>query len=194
VSAVPSAPASTNADTSASNKTTDADARADETGNANASPPLAIRRARFTTRWDTVRGARAQAVEVTLANMLPSAAFSFLTSTRNTSAALAITTPHTIELIGPGLTTLSRGVVQRLVPGDQARVDVLVANTNANSAGGGTATVVVRDARGRVVLSSAGWVMAPLVESWTAEKEVLERHETPAWVGLRGMLCLGIDD
>jgi alpha-L-fucosidase len=182
-----------------SNNTTDADARADDadpTGNANASPPLAIRRARFTTRWDTVRGARAQAVEVTLANMLPSAAFASLTSTStgNTSAALAITTPHTIELIGPGLTTLSRGVVQRLVPGDQARVDVLVANTNANSAGGGTATVVVRDARGRVVLSSSGWAVAPLVESWTAEKEVLERHETPAWVGLRGMLSLGIDD
>ncbi|KAJ7358164.1 glycoside hydrolase family 29 protein [Mycena albidolilacea] len=153
------------------------------TSTSTAAPPLAIRRARFTTRWDTVRGARAQAVEVTLANMLPSAAFSSLTSTstENTSAALAITTPHTIELIGPGLTTLSRGVVQRLVPGDQARVDVLVANTNANSAGGGTATVVVRDARGQVVLSSAGWAMAPLVESWTAEKEVLERHETPTW-------------
>ncbi|KAF7362678.1 Glycoside hydrolase [Mycena venus] len=145
---------------------------------STAKPALAIRRARFTTRWDTVKSARAQAVEVTLANMLPSASFSTLNSTASPRA-LAITSPHTIELTGPGITTLAKGTVKRLVPGDQARVDVFVSNTN--SAVKGTATVVVRDALGRVVLSSDGWAMAPLVETWTAEKEVLERHETPSW-------------
>ncbi|KAF8177465.1 glycoside hydrolase family 29 protein [Mycena galopus ATCC 62051] len=144
--------------------------------NANASPALAIRRARFTTRWDTVNGVRAQAVQVALDNMLPSAAFA--TSSNAGSTALSITSPHTIELTGSRLTTLARGVVNRLVPGDQARVDVFVAN---NAAENETATVVVRNSQGQIVLSSDGWAVAPLVETWTAEKEVLERHETPTW-------------
>jgi alpha-L-fucosidase len=70
------------------------------------------------------------------------------------------------------------GVVRRLVPGDQARVDVFITNTNTK----GTATVIVRDPQGRVVLSSPEWEVQGLVETWTAEREVLERHETPVWV------------
>ncbi|KAJ7609992.1 glycoside hydrolase family 29 protein [Mycena polygramma] len=145
-------------------------------------PALAIRRARFTTRWDTVVGVngRAQAVEVTLANLLPSAVLASANST--SPSAFAITSPHTIELTGPGLRTPSsgRGVVNRLMPGDQVRVDVFVENVNSG-AEAANATVIVRDAQGRVVLSSPGWAVAPLVETWTAEKEVLERHETPSW-------------
>ncbi|KAJ7731632.1 glycoside hydrolase family 29 protein [Mycena metata] len=131
-------------------------------------PQLSIRRARFTTRWDSVQGQRAQAVEVALANLLPT----FAATVRPAS----ITSPYTIEVTGPGIRTLSRGAVNRLVPGDQARVDVLI-----TGAVKGSATVVVRDAAGREVLSSPGWAVAPLVENWTADKEVLERHETPSW-------------
>ncbi|KAJ6493264.1 glycoside hydrolase family 29 protein [Mycena sanguinolenta] len=143
--------------------------------NSGASPLLAIRRARFTTRWDTMDGVRAQAVQVALANMLPSAAF----ARANASvSSLAITSAHTIEVIGPGLMTLARGVVNRLVPGDQALVDVFVTNSNRN---GAEATVIVRNENGDVVLSSDGWAVEPLVETWTTEKAVLERHETPTW-------------
>ncbi|KAJ7467488.1 glycoside hydrolase family 29 protein [Mycena latifolia] len=133
-----------------------------------AAPALVVRRARFTTRWDTVRGVRAQAVEVTLANMLPSFTLSH---------AASITSAHQIEVVGAGLTTLQAGVVQRLVPGDQARVDVLVTGARA----GGTAMVQVKDARGRVVLRSSEWMVTPLVERWTADADVLATHETPTW-------------
>ncbi|KAJ7829228.1 glycoside hydrolase family 29 protein [Mycena leptocephala] len=152
-------------------------------------PALAIRRARFTTRWDVVHGVHAQAVEVTLANMLPSSSFASFASSSNPSnttdksnpASVSITSAHTIELTGPGLTTRAMGVVRRLVPGDQARVDVFISNDNSNSNTKGTATVIVRDPQGRVVLSSPGWAVQGLVETWTAEREVLERHETPTW-------------
>ncbi|KAJ6579955.1 glycoside hydrolase family 29 protein [Mycena vulgaris] len=131
-------------------------------------PSLVVRRARFTTRWETVRGVRAQAVEVTLANMLPSFAL---------SQAASITAAYQIEVVGAGITTLAVGTVRRLVPGDQVRVDVLVTGCRA----GETAVVQVRDAQGRVVLRSQEWPVTPLVERWTADAEVLSTHETPTW-------------
>ncbi|KAJ7678622.1 alpha-L-fucosidase-domain-containing protein [Mycena rosella] len=127
-------------------------------------PSLVVRRARFTTRWETVRGVRAQAVEIILVNMLPSFTLSPATS---------ITSAHQIEVVGTGIPTLAAGVVQRLVSGDQARVDVLMT--------GETAVVQVRDAQGRVVLRSKEWAVAPLVEQWTADADVLVTHETPIW-------------
>jgi hypothetical protein len=95
-------------------------------------------------------------------------------------------------------------VVRRLVPGDQARVDVFISNDNSeededdntntdantNAKGPATATVIVRDPQGRIVLSSSGWAVQGLVETWTAEREVLERHETPTWVSLPYPPCL----
>ncbi|KAJ6626716.1 glycoside hydrolase family 29 protein [Mycena sp. CBHHK59/15] len=130
-------------------------------------PSLAVRRARFTTRWETVRGVRAQAVEVTLANLLPSYAL---------ARSASIASPHQIEVVGAGITTLSAGVVRRLVPGDQARVDVLVVGCRA-----GAAVVQVRDRNGRVVLRSQEWETSPLVDSWTADAGVLATHESPTW-------------
>ncbi|KAJ7639931.1 glycoside hydrolase family 29 protein [Mycena rosella] len=117
-------------------------------------PNLVVRRARFTTRWQTMRGVRAQAVEITLANMLP-------------SFTLSPATDHDAR----------GGVVHRLVPGDQARVDVFVTGCRA----GETAVVQVRDAQGRVVLRSQEWAVAPLMEQWTADADVLATHETPTW-------------
>jgi hypothetical protein len=55
-------------------------------------------------------------------------------------------------------------------------------NANTNAKGPATATVIVRDPQRRVVLSSPGWAVQGLVETWTAEREVLERHKTPTWV------------
>ncbi|KAJ7073184.1 glycoside hydrolase family 29 protein [Mycena amicta] len=151
---------------------------ADSDANLNATsksvePALAIRGARFTNRWDTIDGERAQAVAITLANVLPTAARSG-----------AITSAHTIELSGGGITTVQRGVVKRLVPGDQARVDVFVVGVPAKNADKSKVAVVVRDKSGKVVLTSAlppGTEVTPLVEEWTADVGVLERHETPTW-------------
>ncbi|KAJ7183877.1 glycoside hydrolase family 29 protein [Mycena filopes] len=141
----------------------------DPLSGAKVEPQLSIRRARFTTRWETVNGQRTQAVEVALANLLPG----FV----GAAGAGADSTPYSIEVAGAGVRTLVRGVVRRLVPGDQARVDVLV----TGGVGKGEAEVVVRDARGREVLREGGWAVAGLVGQWTAEKDVLERHQTPSW-------------
>ncbi|KAJ7853737.1 glycoside hydrolase family 29 protein [Mycena leptocephala] len=131
-------------------------------------PALAVRRARFTTRWDDINGTRAQAVEVTLANLLPS-----FTLSRNTS----ITAPHTIELVGNGIQTVSPGVINRLVPADQARVDVFVTGSRVN----GSAVVQIRDSSGTVVAKSLAFPTSPLVENWTPDVESLSMHETPSW-------------
>ncbi|KAJ7695508.1 glycoside hydrolase family 29 protein [Mycena rosella] len=131
-------------------------------------PALAVRRARFTTRWDDIDGVRAQAVEVTLANLLPS-----FTMSPNTS----ITNTHTVELVGPGIQTVSPGVINRLVPADQARVDVFVTGSRVN----GTAVVQIRDSAGIVVATSGEWKTSPLIDNWTPDADVLGMHETPAW-------------
>jgi alpha-L-fucosidase len=138
------------------------------TTDTTSGPALAVRRARFTTRWEDIDGVRAQAVEVTLANLLPG-----FTLSRNTS----LTTPHTIELVGAGMQTVSTGVINRLVPGDQARVDVFVTGSTAN----GSARVQIRDSSGNVVAMSAEFPTSPLVENYTPDQDSLSMHETPSW-------------
>lgn len=132
-------------------------------------PELSIRRARFTTRWDMVNNERAQAVEVTLANLLPS-----YTLSRNTS----VVSQYELELSGSGVQTVSPGAVYRLVPADQVRIDVLITTSKTN----GNATVQIKDTHGNIIGTSAGWPVTPLVENWTADPEVLSTHETPTWV------------
>ncbi|KAJ6486823.1 glycoside hydrolase family 29 protein [Mycena sanguinolenta] len=131
-------------------------------------PALSVRRARFTTRWQDINGVRAQAVEVTLANLLPGSTLS-----QNTS----ITTPHTVELVGPGMQTVSAAVINRLVPADQARVDVFVTGATVN----GNAVVQIRDSTGNVVATSGEFPTSPLVENYTADTDSLSMHETPSW-------------
>lgn len=137
---------------------------------------LSVRRVRFTTKWELTnspsRNQRAQIVEVTLANLLPTFSLS-----RSTS----INSNHTISIKGNGIKTVRQGNVFRLVPGDQARVDVLVMGTEKMKAGE-RATVEVKDSRGKVVGSVGGWEVSPLVEEWTADAAVLARHEVPTWV------------
>ncbi|KAJ7236172.1 glycoside hydrolase family 29 protein [Mycena rebaudengoi] len=134
----------------------------------SAGPALAVRRARFTTRWEDIDGVRAQAVEVTLANLLPSHTLS-----RHTS----ISTAHTIEVVGPGIKTVVPGVINRLVPADQARIDVLITGSTAN----GSAIIQIRDSAGHIVSRSRKWPTSPLVKKWTPDPEVLSTHETPSW-------------
>ncbi|KIO02569.1 glycoside hydrolase family 29 protein [Pisolithus tinctorius Marx 270] len=132
-------------------------------------PAISIRNARFTTLWEDVDGERSQVVEITIANILPA---KFATS-RYTS----IPSRYSIEVVGHGLKTVTPGHIYRLVPGDQARVDVLVLNRN----GSGKATVRIRDSHGNVVGTSGDWPITPLREHWTPEESVLATHETPTW-------------
>ncbi|KAK0448931.1 glycoside hydrolase family 29 protein, partial [Desarmillaria tabescens] len=131
-------------------------------------PELAIRRVRFTTRWEAVNSTRAQVVEVTVANMLPTRLLSVETSLRS---------KHEISISGSGVDTLVPGVISRLVVGDQVTVEVLVSGSRA----GGNAIVTVEDSNGGIVGTSAGWPVSPLVEHWTADVDLLRTHETPSW-------------
>jgi alpha-L-fucosidase len=139
---------------------------------------LSVRRVRFTTKWELIDTSpssstdqqKAQIVEVTLSNILP---------THILSAQTSLTSNHTIRITGNGITTIRPGTIGRLVPGDQVRVDVIVSGTNARS---GTATVEVRNAENEKVGSQGGWEVLPLIETWTPDADVLERHEAPTWV------------
>ncbi|KAF9026154.1 glycoside hydrolase family 29 protein [Hymenopellis radicata] len=131
--------------------------------------PLSIRRARFTSRWETVNRERAQVVEVTVANMLPAYTLS--------SAASSSKRELHVEITGANIKTLSRGVIYRLVPGDQVTVDVLVSGVQ----NGDVASVVIKGANGNVIGESRGWPIVPLVEKWTSDVQSLSAHETPGW-------------
>lgn len=136
---------------------------------------LSTRRVRFTTKWELINAAsneKAQVVEVTIANLLPTFSLS-----RSTS----INSIHTISIKSSGVKTLRAGTFSRLVPGDQARVDVLISGAEKVKMGE-KAVVEVRDAKGELVGSSGGWDVAPLVEKWTTDRDVLARHEAPTWV------------
>lgn len=134
-------------------------------------PVLAIKDAAFSSsRWEDVNGTRAQAVQVTLANVLPQSA--------GLSTNTSISSAHSIEISGPDITTISAGVVNRLVASDQARVDVLIFGGRS----GTNATILVKDSNGRVIGTSEGWPVTPLRETWTADQDELWTHETPTWV------------
>ncbi|KAG6867295.1 hypothetical protein C0993_004873, partial [Termitomyces sp. T159_Od127] len=135
----------------------------------NSGPVLSVRQARFSTRWELINGIRAQAVEVTLANMLPAFTLSPETS---------IHSEVFVSIEGAGIETLSSGSIYRLVPSDQVRVDVFVTGSKA----GGHATVNLRDKHGNDLGSSEGWATTPLIEEWTPDADVLRMHETPSWV------------
>ncbi|KAJ7577830.1 glycoside hydrolase family 29 protein [Mycena floridula] len=130
------------------------------------SSSLAIRRTRFTSRWEIVNEIRAQAVEVTLANLLPSSS--------TVSSKTSLNSRHEIAVVGPGIKTISPGVLYRLGPGDQVQVDVFV--TGAQD--GSNATVILK---GKLSGESSGWKASSLIEHWTPDAEVLSKHETPTW-------------
>ena len=98
----------------------------------------------FSTRWEEVDGQRAQAVAITLANLLPGS----LASSPNTS----IQSKYEVDVTGEGVTTVIPGTVYRLVAADQARFDVLALNDN----GTGNATVSIKDSGGNIVATSSG--------------------------------------
>ncbi|KAJ3995121.1 glycoside hydrolase family 29 protein [Lentinula boryana] len=131
-------------------------------------PSLVVRRARFTSRWEMVNNTRAQAIHVTIANLLPTSSLSVNTS---------VNSQHTIEISGPGITTVTPGIVYRLVPGDQARVDVLVTGSTTGS----NATIIIKNSTGKVVGTSTGWPVTALLTHYSADTASLSAHETPTW-------------
>ncbi|KAG5633393.1 hypothetical protein H0H81_008156, partial [Sphagnurus paluster] len=142
-------------------------------------PTLSVREGRFTSRWEMINGVRAQAVEVALANLLPAYA---------QSPATSVNTRLDISISGDGIETVKPGAVFRLVPGDQARVDVFVTGSPAD----GVASVHVQGVNGEDWGTSDGWPTTKLVENWTADIELLRTHETPTWVCFELLLVRNI--
>lgn len=137
--------------------------------NGTAEPILSFRRVRFSQNWETVNDAQAQVVEVTVANLLPES---------TVSANSSLISSYSVEVSGPSTTTVTAGVLNRLIPSDEVTVQVLVAN-NATS---GNATAELKDSQGQVVGSSAIWPVTPLRQVWTSDPNDLSLHETPTWV------------
>lgn len=134
------------------------------------SPQLSVRNTQFSTRWEDVDAQRAQVVAITLANILP--------GSYATSLNASIDSRFEISVSGEGVFTIAAGLVYRLVPADQTRVDVLVFNNNS---GTGNATVMIKDGSGNIVGTSGGWPIVPLQTEWIVDADVLTTHETPTW-------------
>jgi alpha-L-fucosidase len=136
--------------------------------NTTPSPVVAVRRAKFSQRWQVVNGKRAQVVEIALSNILPMSAHSVNTS---------LNSRYEISIAGRGIQTITSGSVHRLAPGDQVHFDVLVTGTKD----GGEAAVVIKDVEtGKVIGESTGWVTSALIKEW--KEADLDKHESPAWV------------
>jgi alpha-L-fucosidase len=132
-------------------------------------PDIAVRRVKFSQRWEDINGVRAQAVAVTFANLLPNKLLS-----KNTS----LNGNFVIEVAGRGIRLVQPGTFHRLTPGDQVTTDVFVTGSKK----GTNATITLKDSAGHVLGTSDGWSVQPLIEEWTADSELLSMHETPTWV------------
>ncbi|KAJ4001077.1 glycoside hydrolase superfamily, partial [Lentinula boryana] len=131
-------------------------------------PSLMVRRARFTSRWEMVNNTRAQAIHITIANLLPTLPLSVNTS---------VNAQYVIEISGPGITTVTPAcIVYRLVPGDQARVGVLITGSTTGS----NVTIIIKNSTGKVVGTSTVWPVTALLTHYR-DTASLSAHETPAW-------------
>jgi alpha-L-fucosidase len=84
-----------------------------------------------------------------------------------------------VMIDSPGLTTVQPGVINRLRPGDQARVQIGVINANGTAAGTeGPATLMVSGADVRTSHTfNATYGIAP----YEATYESIYSHESPGW-------------
>ncbi|CUA75537.1 alpha-L-fucosidase [Rhizoctonia solani] len=146
-------------------------------------PQLITRRARLTRKlyeaFDRLGNPQelggAQLVEVTLANMRPTAAWA---DTRCWGG------PMHVWVYGNNLYTVQHGEISRLMPGDEVKVRVWVRNLGNVAAGTvGTMRVEIREARrqGNVISVSEEWPAVAGIPRYEESKESLGKHETPLW-------------
>jgi alpha-L-fucosidase len=89
-----------------------------------------------------------------------------------------------VTIDSPGLTTVKPGVINRLRPGDQARVQVGVVNANGNAAGTkGPATLKIG---GVGVQTSHTFNATYGIAPYEATYESIYSHESPTWFGTSG--------
>jgi hypothetical protein len=94
---------------------------------------------------------------------------------------------YTIEVIGSGLKTVVPGPIRRLMPGDDARVDVgieiLESSASELSSSKGV-HVTIRDASGYLIMKSEKWGidLSSVHNAYESNHKSLMAHETPRWV------------
>ncbi|PVF93523.1 glycoside hydrolase [Serendipita vermifera] len=141
-------------------------------------PSLTVKNLRLTTRHvedGPQQGDRV--VEVTLSNML---AYSRDT---NLLEGGFITGRYSIHITGPGVVTTLPGKITRLMPGDDARLDVgvTISQSTSKSLASIPVHVEIRREKDPLVIRSEEWKMDILPEEYEATSESLARHETPSW-------------
>lgn len=89
-----------------------------------------------------------------------------------------------VTVESPGLTTVTPGVINRLRPGDQARVQVGVVNANGTAQGtNGPATIQIR---GTQTQASHEFNATYGISPYEATYESVYGHESPNWFGNSG--------
>ncbi|KAB5590881.1 Alpha-L-fucosidase [Ceratobasidium theobromae] len=150
-------------------------------------PRLVIRRARTTHKLHEVVDrlgnplelGGAQLVEITLANLRPTAAGAHPRCWAG---------PVHLWVFSDTTYTVKHGEVHRLMPGDEVKVRVWVRNFDQVVAGSpGTMRIEVRDAsgapgeQGKALFVSDGWPMVAGVPPYDGSEQSLGKHETPLW-------------
>ena len=120
-------------------------------------PILVVRRVRFTTKRSKDGF---QIVEVALANLLPEGDDGWLLS------------PRAVTIDSPVVRTVRAGRVNRLMAGDEVRVEVLVAPKKGVTHGStGRATIELRDLHDNVIEVSKGWAAKVPDKKWTVDQK-----------------------
>ncbi|KAG8686822.1 hypothetical protein FRC09_013901, partial [Ceratobasidium sp. 395] len=153
--------------------------------NPSTGPRIIVRRARTTTKLQELEDrfglpnplAGAQLVEVTLANMRPTAA---------SPNPHCWSGPLHVWVYSGEVYTVKHGEAGRVMPGDEVKVRVWVRNFAGVRAGlNGKMRIEVKHATGSeagaTLVESSDWPAVAGVPPYEETKESLERHETPLW-------------
>ncbi|KZV83101.1 hypothetical protein EXIGLDRAFT_777886 [Exidia glandulosa HHB12029] len=133
-------------------------------------PLLIVRRVRFTTKRPSNGPAHAFIVEVALANLLPEGDDGWLLG------------KHTVLIDSSIVETVTPGVLYRLLPSDEVRVEVVVKpKKNVQPGATGTVAIQLRDKDSNMVSHSKGWAGKVPDAKWEATEKSLSQHEAPNW-------------
>ncbi|KAG8928894.1 hypothetical protein FRC01_005210 [Tulasnella sp. 417] len=146
-------------------------------------PLISIRRQTVTTKWRTIDGVKAYAIELSVVNPLPSR---YTRHEGQDDGHLWIKGPFYFELEGDDMRTVQPGMVARIMPGDEAKVKVWVEVIDLNektkrNGGRSLATVIVRDAKGAEVYRFGRYDLGFEKEGGLARRLEENTLDTPEW-------------
>ncbi|KAG8926491.1 hypothetical protein FRC00_002885, partial [Tulasnella sp. 408] len=146
-------------------------------------PLISIRRQTVTTKWRTIDGVKAYAIELSVVNPLPSR---YTRPDGHDDGRLWIKGPFYFELEGDDVRTVQPGMVARIMPGDEAKVKVWVEvidlkGQTKRTRGRNLATVIVRDTKGMEVYRFGRYDLGFEKEGGLARRLEENTLDTPEW-------------